>query len=64
MRASRFDDVIELIRFGVQRSDQVIQHAEQLIQAPQATQPDGGRDGVVGRLGHIDVVVRVHAIFP
>ncbi|MBV6465853.1 MAG: hypothetical protein PGMFKBFP_01139 [Anaerolineales bacterium] len=64
MRAPRFNDVVELDRFFVQRLGQVFQDAQQFVQPPQASETDGGRDGVVCGLRHVDVVVRVDAVLP
>ncbi len=51
------DDAVELGRLGPQPLGQPRQRRQHLIQSPQRAEADGGRDGVVGRLGHVDVVI-------
>jgi len=46
----RFDHVVKFLRFALQRLSQSVHHPEQFIQPPQAPQPDGGWDHVIGRL--------------
>ncbi len=63
MGAPRLDDLIKLDRLLAQRGCQLIHHIQQLVQPPQRPQADGGGDGVVGGLGHVDMVVRVDPVF-
>jgi hypothetical protein len=57
VRASALDDVIELDRFLAQHILQFAQRLHQLVQAPQRADSDGGRDGVVRALRHVNVIV-------
>ncbi len=43
-------------------SDKLLQHCQQFVQPPQAAQPDGGRDDIVGGLRHIDMVIGMDAV--
>jgi hypothetical protein len=57
VRAPRLDDAIELLGFIMQLGGETVDLAGQLIQPPQAAQPDGGWNGIVGALRHVDVVI-------
>ena len=61
--APGLDDVIELDGFLAQRGGQAVHGCQQLVQAPERAQADGGGDGIVGGLGHVDVVVGVDTVF-
>jgi hypothetical protein len=57
VRAPRLDHVVELQGLRLERVGEVVDCGQQLPHAPKRPEPDGGRDGVVGALGHVDVVV-------
>ena len=57
MRAPRFHDRIKFLRFRFQRPGELIDRAQHLVQAPQHAQANRRGDGVVGRLGHVNMVV-------
>ena len=60
--APRLDHVVELDGLVAQLGGQAVDLAGQFVQPPQAAQADGGGDGVVGALRHVDVVVGVHRL--
>jgi hypothetical protein len=59
MLTAAFDYVIKFNRFFLETQRQISQRLQQLRQAPETTQANSGGDGVVGGLGHVDMVVRV-----
>ncbi len=61
--ATRFDHIGEFNRFGFEGLGQMIDDAQQFIDAPQGAQANRTRDGVVGALSHVDVVVGVDWFF-
>jgi hypothetical protein len=58
--AAGFQDAVELDRLAAQGTHQPPQFGPDLIGQFQSREPHGGREHVVGGLGHVDVVVRVH----
>ncbi len=67
MGAAGFDGVLLAFGEALEFAGHPVDGIQKPRQFGQAGQPDGGRDGVVGRLPHVDVVVRVdrlvHALF-
>ena len=59
---AHFQDVAELDAFGRERLDQAVEAGQQCVVTQQQAQTDGRRVGVVGRLRHVDVVVRVQVL--
>ncbi len=57
--ATHLQHLGEFHALGGEGGDQAVQAGEQGVMAEQQTQADGGGVGVVGRLRHVDVVVRV-----
>ncbi len=51
--------MIEFFPLGSQSQLQPFQYFQQRVEHLQRRQPDGGRDDIIGRLGHVDVVVGV-----
>ena len=62
--AADFDDLAEFLGLLVERRLQAFQRRQQMPLDPHRRgDVHGGRDRVVGRLAHIDVIVRVHRLF-
>ena len=63
MRAARLDDVVELARLRLERAGEPVERGQQVaLELPERGEVDGGREDVVRRLAHVDVVVRVHVV--
>ena len=60
MRATGFDDVVELLTLGGERRAQVLERAHERPELRETREPDVRRNRVVGRLRHVHVVVRMH----
>ncbi len=54
--------VVELFTFGSEGLDQAVEAGQQGIVTQQQAQADSGRVGVVGRLRHVHIVVRVQVL--
>ena len=63
VRAARLNHIIKLARFGLQGIGEIVNSGEQIRQPPETAEADGGGNGVVGGLGHVDVVVGVDRLF-
>ena len=62
MGASGLDHVVELASLFRERVRQGIHLPQQLVQTPERAEADDRRDGIIGALGHVDVVVRLHGL--
>ncbi|MDT4841914.1 hypothetical protein FQZ97_757910 [compost metagenome] len=60
--AAHLQHVGELFALGGEGLDQAVEAGQQGVVAEQQAQADGGRVGVVGRLRHVHVVVRVQVL--
>ena len=60
MRATALDHVVSHPGLRAKGRGAALQAGQQLVQPPQHAQPNGSRDGVVGALRHVDVVVGVY----
>ena len=58
VRAARLDDAVELDGLGLERVGQSVERGQQFVEAPERAEANRGRDRVVRRLRHVDVVVR------
>src|SRR5471032_3318563 len=59
---AHFQDVVELYTLGGERLDQAVEAGQQRVVTKQQAQTDRRRVGVVGRLRHVHVVVRVQVL--
>src|SRR5476649_652216 len=59
---AHFQDVVELYTLGGERLDQAVEAGQQRVVTQQQAQTDRRRVGVVGRLRHVHVVVRVQVL--
>ena len=64
VRSTGFNDPVKFDCFVLKGSSQFLDRRKQLIQPPQRSQADGSRDGVVGRLGHVNVVIWINPVLP
>ena len=62
MRAAGLQHIVKFSRLARQRVRQRSQHAQQFLQPPQAAQPDGRGNRVIGALRHVHMVVRAHQL--
>ena len=60
MRPAGFDDVVELAGLLVECGDQFLGGRHEVADQVQGGDPHRGREDIVGRLGHVDVVVGAH----
>ena len=62
VRPPALDHIVPLGRLAARHADEARQRLQQLVQPPERAQPYRGRDGVIGRLRHVDVVVGMHRL--
>ena len=63
MRPPNLDNVPKFLRFHVERDAQLFQRRHQMIlQLFGGADVNGGRDHVVARLPHVDVIIRMHQL--
>ena len=63
VRAARLDHIVELRGLRLERSRQRLHRGQQVVHgAVERCKVHGGREDVVRRLAHVDVIVRVHAL--
>src|SRR5688500_5103756 len=60
MRAAGFEHSVEFFCLRFERSDQVTDRLLESAQLGETRQPNRRRNHVIGRLRHVDVIVRVH----
>jgi hypothetical protein len=63
VRPPRLDDVVELLRLGLERGGEGVERGQQVVlDLAERGEMDGRREDVVRALAHVDVVVRVHVV--
>lgn len=63
MCAADFDDVLEGVDFGLEGVAEVLERGQQgVLQLEHGGNVHDGREGVVGRGGHVDMVIRVDGL--